>query len=160
MQAKDVIKSTIESSDMILGAYLDGLSDADLLVRPVPGMNPIAWQIGHCISAERGMVEEVRPGTCPPLPEGFDEAHSTDAAKKGEFSGMLPLSEYLTLAKAQRAASLKVIDSLSDSDLEAPTGKDYAPNVAAMMNMLGVHVLMHLGQFVAVRRSLGKPVSI
>ena len=158
--AKEMILATINSSDQILGAYLDGLSDADLLVRPVPGMNPIAWQLGHMIAAERGMVEKVRPGVSPALPVGFDEAYSTDAAKKGEFTGMLPLADYLALAKTQRAASLQVIESLSDADLEAASGVEYAPNVAAMMNMVGVHVLMHLGQFVAVRRVLGKPVMI
>ncbi len=160
MQAKDVIRSTIASSDQILGAYLDGLSDADLLLIPVPGMNPMAWQLGHLISAERGMLEEVRPGVSPALPAGFDDAHSTDAAKKGEFTGMLPLADYLALAKTQRAASLQALETMTDAELEAPTGKDYAPNGAALMNMLGVHVLMHLGQFVAVRRILGKPVSI
>lgn len=160
MQAKDVILSTIASSDQILGAYLDGLSDADILVMPVEGMNPIAWQIGHLIASERGMVEQIRPGVSPALPVGFDEAYSTDAAKKREFSGMLPLADYLALAKTQRAASLQVIESLSDADLDAATGTDYAPNVAALMNMVGVHVLMHLGQFVAVRRALGKPVMI
>jgi hypothetical protein len=29
-----------------------------------------------------------------------------------------------------------------------------------MLNMIGVHPLMHLGQFVAVRRKAGKPVVI
>ena len=107
MQAKDVILSTIASSDHILGTYLDGLSDADILVMPVEGMNPIAWQIGHLIASERGMLEQVRPGVSPALPVGFDEAHSTDAAKKKEFSGMLPLADYLALAKTQRVASLR-----------------------------------------------------
>ena len=160
MQAKDVILMTIASSDQILRAYLDGLSDADLLLVPVAGMNPMAWQIGHLIASERGMVEQVRAGVSPALPAGFAEAHSTDAAKKGDFSGMLPLADYLALSKAQRAASLQVIESMTDAELATETGLDYAANFAALLNMVGVHVLMHLGQFVAVRRALDKPVVI
>ena len=34
--------------------------------------------------------------------------------------------------------------------------REYAPTVAVVLTMLGAHWLMHAGQFVAVRRKLGK----
>ena len=39
------------------------LSDADLLVRPAPSANHIAWQLGHLIASERNLVEAAAPGS-------------------------------------------------------------------------------------------------
>ena len=44
-------------SDFIIKSYLDDLSDADLRLRPVEGMHPIALQLGHLIVAERMFME-------------------------------------------------------------------------------------------------------
>jgi hypothetical protein len=160
MNAKDVIRTTIGSSEFILNAYLKDLSDADLRAKPVAGMNPLAWQLGHLIGAERWFVEKVKPGTAPPLPEGFEQAHSKESAASGDASGFRTKEEYLAIWKPQREASLAALESLPDGALDQPTEIPFAPTVGALMNMVGSHVLMHAGQFAAVRRSLGKPVAI
>lgn len=49
MNVKDVFIRTIEQAAWITGTYLDDLTDGDLLIRPVPGMNHVAWQLGHLI---------------------------------------------------------------------------------------------------------------
>jgi hypothetical protein len=162
MNAKDVIKNTLDSSDMILSRYVEDLADADLLLRPVSGMNHIAWQIGHLIDVEHRFVESVRPGSCPKLPDGFAEHHKMEQARSDDPSHFSTKAEYLTLWKAQRAATKAVLDQLSDAELdEARSGfPPFAPTVGAVFNLLGTHPLMHVGQFVAVRRMLGKPVAI
>ena len=71
MGPKDVIKQTLDMSDFILNKYLDDLSDADLRLRPVEGMHPIALQLGHLIAAERMFIEMVKPGSHPPLARRF-----------------------------------------------------------------------------------------
>ena len=43
MNAKDALKKTLKSTQGMLEMYLSDLSDADLLVRPVPGANHAAW---------------------------------------------------------------------------------------------------------------------
>src|SRR4029077_4502167 len=55
MQAKEVIKTALQSTQNMLSTYLGDLSDADLLVRPVPAANHIAWQLGHLIQSECDM---------------------------------------------------------------------------------------------------------
>jgi len=35
--------------------------------------------------------------------------------------------------------------------------REYAPTVASVLMLLGTHWLMHAGQFVPIRRKLGKP---
>src|SRR6476660_1937305 len=120
MDAKDPIRRTCEMSDNILNAYIGDLADADLLIRPVDGMNHIAWQLGHLISSERGMIEAIKPGSCPPLPEGFDENYSRKDTMSDDPSRFLTKAEYLDLMKAQRTATKAVLDSMTDEELDAP----------------------------------------
>ena len=70
MNARQALKESMDSPTMIAKAYLEDLSDADLLVRPVEGANHIAWQLGHLINSEHSMIELICPGSMPPLPEG------------------------------------------------------------------------------------------
>jgi hypothetical protein len=163
MTAKDAILHTMGMSDRILNSYLGDLSDADLLIRPVEGQNHIAWQLGHLISSERWFVEALRPGSCPPLPEGFDAAHNRDATTSDDPARFLPKQKYVDLYQAQRAATRAVLDSLTDADLDAPgpeRARQIAPTVGATFALMGEHVIMHSGQFVSVRRKLKKPVVI
>jgi len=163
MSPKDALKLSVNMSDFIINAYIGDLSDADLFIRPVPGMNHIAWQLGHLISAEHHFVEMVKPGSCPALPAGFDEAHTKEKTTVDDPAKFYPLSKYQELWKAQRAATLSVLDSVPESDQDKTAPEKYpewAPTVAALLAMGGTHALMHCGQFVAVRRLLGKPVAI
>jgi DinB superfamily len=162
MNAKDVILQSLGFNDTILNAYLSDLSDADLLHRPVPGQNHIAWQLGHLITSERSMLEGIKPGSSPALPEGFVEAHNKDACTSNDSGKFCSKDTYLELFKAQRAASKKVLDELSDTDLDAPAPerlRRMVPTVGGVFSLFGNHVLMHSGQFVSVRRLLKKPIS-
>jgi uncharacterized damage-inducible protein DinB len=162
MQTKDAIRGVLDMSDMVIDSYIKDLSDSELLVRPVEGMNHIAWQLGHIIGAERHFVELVKPGSSPALPEGFEEGHGREANKVDDPSRYYSAARYIELRKAQRAATLAVLDGLGDADFDRKEDKfpPFAPTVGALMNLCGTHPLMHCGQFVAVRRKLGKPVSI
>ncbi len=164
MHAKQAIRQSIDLADMMIGKYLEDLDDAAFLKRPVEGMNTIAWQMGHLISSERNIIEAIKPGTCPALPEGFDAQHSKEAATSDDASKFHKKDEYLALWKAQRDATRAVLESLSDADLDAPGPermRAFCPTVGEALNMMGGgHPMMHAGQFVAVRRALKKPVAI
>jgi hypothetical protein len=161
MGPKDVIRLTLDTSDSIIKRYTADLSDADLQVRPVEGMNPIALQLGHLILAERMFAELVKPGMSPAVPAGFADAHDI-RKQRNDDSGFASKNEYLKLWDAQRAATKAVLDSVPDSDLEDTRGgklPPFAPTVAAILNLAGAHALSHAGQFVAVRRMLKKPIA-
>ncbi len=161
MGPKDIIQKTLDMSDFILKSYLSDLSDADLKLVPVEGMHPIALQLGHMISAERMFAELVKPGNSPPLPAGFEDAHSTKNPPKDD-SKYLTKDEYVKLYESQRAVIKAILDVVPDSDLEdTRDGKlpQFAPTVADVLNIAGVHSLNHSGQFVAVRRMLKKPIA-
>jgi DinB superfamily len=161
MGPKDIINKTLEMSDFTLKSYVGDLSDADLKLVPIEGMNPIALQLGHLISAERTFAEMIKPGSSPPLPAGFDEAHSLKD-RDGDDSRFLSKDAYMKLYEAQRAVTKAVIEATPDAEMtDTREGKlpEWAPTVADVLNLAGAHSLMHSGQFVAVRRMLKKPIA-
>lgn len=161
MGPKDVIRKTLDMSDHCIKSYVKDLSDADLLLTPIEGMHPIALQLGHLISSERRLKELVKPASSPPLPEGFEEAHDIKKAD-GDASRFKGRDEYLKLWDEQRAATISLLDSVGDAELDdTRDGKlpPFAPTVGAVLNMAGIHALNHSGQFVAVRRLLKKPIA-
>jgi uncharacterized damage-inducible protein DinB len=162
MTSKDVINNTLTMSEQVIQSYLNDLTDSDLLVRPIPGMNHIAWQLGHLIGAERHFVELIAPGSSPALPADFEEGHGRQKFNEDDPAKFYPLARYQELWAAQRAATRAVLDRQSDADLDrtAENFPPFANTVGALLNLCGTHPLMHAGQFVAVRRKLGKPIAM
>jgi hypothetical protein len=163
MNAKDAIRTALTSTQFLLGRYVSDLSDADLLIRPVPNANHIAWQLGHLISAEQMLLgnKNIPGATYPELPAGFAERHNKQTAPMDPPKGFGTKEEYMGLFNKFREATLANLAKLSDADLDKPTTGDmakYAPTVAALYLLQSNHTLMHAGQFSVVRRKLGKPV--
>lgn len=160
MNARDAIKASFAMPDMICRRYLDDLKDADLLVRPVPGANHIAWQLGHLITSERAIVEAACPGSMPALPAGFAEKHNKDAAGNDDPKAFCKKDEYLKLYDQVRAATFKALDTVKEADFDKPGPEKYrqiCPTVASIFLMQPEHWTMHAGQWAIVRRKLGKP---
>lgn len=159
MTAKDVIKQVVEFCHMVVGHYLDDLKDEDLMVRAVPGSNHLAWQLGHLISGDCHMLATL--GHTPPaLPEGFEAQHTKETASSDDASKFCAKQTYVELAGQTKAAVLAALAATPEADLEkaAPESmRAYAATVSAALTMLGTHWLMHAGQFVMIRRKLGRP---
>lgn len=151
------------TSDMVCGAYLGDLTNEDLMHRPHPGCNHINWQVGHLISSDYNMCNGVFPGTLPELPAGFAERYSKETTGSDDPAEFVPGDQLKELAHKQREAIVAKLETLKESDLDAPSPeamRAYAPNVGAVMNMLGSHWMMHAGQWVIVRRQLGRDIVI
>lgn len=163
MNAKDVIRATIQHANRVVDAYLADLSDEDIKFRPVEGMNSIAWQLGHLIAAQAYFLEAIRPGSAPPLPAGFAEVYDRGGDAKCDPSKYLTKAGYRELLQAQRTATDALIESLPEDQLDLPGPErlaSIAPRVGDLLNLIGTHPLMHVGQWVATRRALGKPTAI
>ena len=161
MNAKDAIKISLTSTRDMVVWYLSDLSDADLLVRPAPTANHIAWQLGHLISSEIHFGKQVPNATYPVLAAGFEEQHKPPAAAVDPPKGFKTKAEYLDLFGKVREATLANVARLSDADLDKPTTgtmAKFAPTIGALLLMTSNHTLMHTGQFTVVRRKLGKPI--
>lgn len=160
MNAKEPIKSHLNSTRFLIGWFLEDLSDADLLKRPVPTANHIAWQFDHVLASEAKMIQGQLPDAkYPPLPAGFAEKHANDMASTD--SGFSTKQEYLKLFNSVRDATIAALEQMPDADLDkATTGQmaQFAPRLVDFFTLVGNHTMMHAGQFTVVRRALGKPV--
>lgn len=160
MNAREAIKLSIGSAQFVTLGYLEDLTDEQLMMRPHPKCNHINWQFGHLIASEREMVEGACPGAMPPLPAGFEEKYNRQTAASDDPALFCTKAELLAAFHQQRAATLAALDKLSDSDLDKPgpeSMRSYAPTIASLFELQGGHYLMHAGQWVIVRRQLGKP---
>ena len=162
MTAKDVFTMTIDTAHWITTTYLNDLSDADMLTRPLPGMNHTAWQLGHLICSEHTMISTLGH-KMPELPAGFAAAHAKDSAASDDPARFAKKADYLALMTKMHDATKAAMKATPDADLDKPgpeSMRSYAPTVGAVFNLIGTHEFMHHGQIVALRRTLGKPVVI
>jgi hypothetical protein len=159
MKANDVFAHLMEFNHMLVRTYVDDLSDADLLVRSVPGTNHIAWQLGHIISGSKMMLQSIGQ-PAPELPAGFDAKHTRETASIDDPAKFCKKDEYLSLLDGMKAASLAAFAAIPESDLDKPGPeqmRQYAPTVGSVLMMISNHWMMHIGQFIPIRRKLGKP---
>jgi hypothetical protein len=160
VDTRQALKTTIVSGQSIVESYLGDLSDADLMVRALPGTNHIAWQLGHLLTAEHDMVDLVRPKSMPELPAGFREKHSKETSKSDDPKAFLTKAAYLDVFKKQRAGTLAALETMSDTDLDRPAPeplRGFLKTMGEVFSMQGTHWVMHAGQWALIRRKLGKP---
>ncbi|MEZ6060269.1 MAG: DinB family protein [Planctomycetaceae bacterium] len=163
MDAKAAIKETLSLSNMVLSSYISDLTDAELMKRPAAGCNHVAWQLGHLISSECGMLNGIQPGAAPELPEGFDEKHSKENATSDDSSDFLTKEQYTELAGKVHDAVTACLDAYPSEKLDDPSPEAYRsmfPTMGSIFLLIATHPMMHAGQLVPLRRQLGKPVVI
>lgn len=157
MDSRGAIKMALEMSSFVALGYLQDLSDEQLMQRPHPDCNHINWQIGHLITAENQLINQVKPGAMPPLPAGFSDKYTKDTAKINDPKAFVKKDELLKLHAEQRKATFAALEKTTDDEFDKPTGVHYASTVAAMFSLQASHWLMHSGQWVIVRRQNGLP---
>ncbi len=161
MNTQDAIRASADLCRMVLKSYVGDLEDSELMKRPGEGCNHLAWQLGHLISSECDLLEVVKPGASIDLPEGFKETHSTDNVGENDPAKFNTKAQYLELFDKVYDATLAALATASDEELDAPAPdnfKDFAPTIGHVYALIATHPMMHAGQFVPVRRALGKPV--
>lgn len=162
MNGSQAIVEVLNSTKGFLEWFVADFSEADLLVRPVPGANHAAWQIGNVITGDLFLVKDAIPtAEFPELPPGFADLHGAKGAKQEGPEGFLTKAEYLKLFAEFRAATVAAVEKLTDAELDAAnTGKyaSMADTMGKMFVLVANHTLMHAGQISVIRRKLEKPV--
>src|ERR1700750_1296123 len=98
MDLKDGVRTQFKVADFFVDSYLSDITAEEMLKRPAPGANHIAWPLGDLISGGTRLAEAAKPGSMPALPEGFPERHSKDTAASDNPKDFLTKEEYLALA--------------------------------------------------------------
>ena len=159
MNFKDAVRATMNTADFMVESYLSDITPHEMFVRPAPGANHVAWQLGHLISAETRLVEAAAPGSMPALPDGFAERHNKETASSDNRADFLSKDEYLKLAKTVRVATLKALENISDAELDKPVSGRVPPFVKRGGDCFvtaGGHWILHAGQWVVLRCHLGR----
>lgn len=161
MNAKEVLKITLNTSMRVLKMYLEDLSDSDLLLRTTPNANHVAWQIGHLIVSEANIPRQIPSAKLTELPAGFAPRYTKATANNDSPADFDKKADLMALYDRVRINTFATLDSLSEADLDVKTTGPMArlmPNYGALFNLLALHAMMHAGQVTSLRRLLGKPV--
>ena len=106
-------------------------------------------------------MDSVQPGAAAELPAGFAEKHSKEAAGEDDPAKFCTKQEYLDLLDKAQAATFDAIEKMDESDLDKPAPEkfiEFFPTAGHILILIATHQMMHAGQFVPVRRALGKPI--
>lgn len=163
MNGVQAVQAALQSTQGLATWFVSDLSDDDILVRPVPGANHIAWQLGNIIGGDIFLVNAELPDVkYPEIPAGFVELHgSQGTGKDGKEAGFLSKAEYVALLEQIRAVTVAAAGKLTDADLDKPCSPQmatFAKTIGDLFIGVANHTMMHAGQFSVVRRKLGKPV--
>jgi hypothetical protein len=162
MTPNQLLVDLLEGNVNFVKMTLADFTDAEMLVRPAPGANHAAWQLGHLIVAETNLTNAaMRDGTMPELPAGFADKFNKKTASIDDAGAFPKKSELLELFVRQRAATVQWAKALTSQDMAQPAPeriRPVAPTVAHLAAFYPSHVTMHLGQWQVIRRKLGKPV--
>ena len=159
MNANEAIKSALDTAEMISMAYLEDLTDEEMMMRPIDGCNHIKWQVGHLIGSENKMINSCCPGAMPDLPAGFAARYTSEHSASDDNTAFDSKADLLALYKQQRAGTLVALAGLSEQQLDAEAHesiRSYAPTVGAAFIMQDTHWMMHAGQWAVLRRKLGR----
>lgn len=157
MDARQAIRCGLDMAQHVALAYVEDLTDAELMLRPHPQCNHINWQLGHLIVSEHDLLSTEGGFVMPPLPEGFAAKYTKETQRSDNPGDFATKAELLRAAAEQRQGTLAALEKVTEADLDRPTKLDYAPTLGALFSLQGSHWLMHAGQWVIVRRQLGKP---
>ena len=156
----DHVRSSIELPERIVDAYLRDLDSRELLIRPHPSANHIAWQLGHLLVSEAKHFRAVREDSISPIPFEFLQRHAKERAKEDE--DFLSKEVYVERMLLHRKEMREVLSTFSDDELSSPSPdsvKYLGPTVACVFTGNAGHWMMHVGQWAVVRRLLQKPIA-
>jgi hypothetical protein len=140
--------------------HLADLSDADLLVRPVPGANHAAWQLGHLIGFNAMVLNTVAPMSSLKLPAKLPDFADRQSSASDDASGFHTKSELLSALEECESALLTAVGTMTAEDFARPAPeavRAFAPTLGVLLLMVPMHSAMHVGQIQVIRRKLGRP---
>jgi len=160
MKAVELIRISLDQSKGWIMGLLCDMKDAPLTSpTPVGGNHPL-WVLGHLTYSEAELTKEFVLGQPNPLVEWKDvfgprSQPVTDASQYPSFDDVLAKFE------ETRAETLRILESLSDTDLDKPSKapdeiKEFFGTVGQCLSGVAIHFTYHGGQVADARRAIGR----
>jgi len=160
MKTKDAIKFALTFSDKAVLGAIDEMSDAPTTFPTQNGGCHPLWVLGHLTLVE-GMIPEVLFGEENPAAEWqqYFRQGSQPVSDAGQYPSILEVrKKYLQL----RERNMKLLDSLSEQDLDKPTKAppkglehEFATYGQTFM-VLALHQTMHRSHVTDAQRTAGR----
>lgn len=136
-------------------------SDDDWYFSTCPNSNPAIWIVAHLGLADNYFMSRFRP-ELDQKPAGWDKLFWFGSEMKEDRSLYPNSSEIVDYYRERRVAWLKLIDDLTDEELNRPAppaGSSSpiagAPNLGQVLLFAPVHEGIHVGQLTVCHRGLG-----
>ncbi len=168
MDFRDVTKSALTEYRQHLDRALDGLTPTELHWQPTPTSNHILWTVWHIARVEDRWImtyvadeEEVwiRDRWCEKLRLPSEGSGGGNSAEEVAAFPDIPVSELLTYHDAVRENSFRIIDGMTEADLdksypEKRGGSADAPSIHWVLGHVAVEEAQHVGQIAYIRGML------
>ncbi len=157
----DALARTVEGAERLL----DGLSDDDLVHRPTPDANSIAWLVWHLTRVQDDHVADVAGLEQVYTAQGYAERFGLPAADTGYSHSSAQVAEVrapadllLDYLRAVHAQTVGWLGGVSEEDLDRVVDERWDPPVTLGVRLVSVadDDAQHLGQAAYVKGLLGK----
>jgi len=133
----------------------------DWIFQVHPKANHAMWIAGHVALVDNSFISKFRPELAK-KPEGWDELFWSKSQPTADVSRYPSSDEVLAYYRERRATLLRVLDELSEEELQGPAPPEGArsplagaPNMGHAFIFAAQHELMHAGQLTVAHRALG-----
>ena len=163
MNAIDLLRFQLDVSKNLTANLLADMSDAPLAQPTSKGGNHPMWVAGHLAFAEANLTNYILQGKANPL-DGWKDMFGRGSEPSTDASKYPPFEEVLARWDEVRASTLKILDGLSEADLDKPSanppeGREAFFNTyGKVFAIVGLHAAMHRGQVADARRASNRPV--
>ncbi len=160
MNGTAAIKALLEQGRQWLMALISDMKDSATAFPTPKGGNHPLWVLGHVVHSEASVVARFIHGQEDPLAQwsSLFGMGSTPVADAGRYPS---IDELMAEFEKVRASTLKLLDSYTDADLDAPSKapadlKAMFGTVGQCLVSLGLHCAFHAGQVADARRASGR----
>ncbi|HEY3738779.1 MAG TPA: DinB family protein [Bryobacteraceae bacterium] len=160
MTAKQTIQLALTMSDGAVFSAIEKISDQPTAF-PTPngGCHPL-WVVGHLAMVE-SIIPHVLYGETPQIPD-WQSLFGQDTQPVADAAAYPPFAEVKAKYRELRERNLKLLDSLSDADLDRPSKnppagreREFATFGSSFLT-LSVHQLLHRGNVTDSLRAIGR----
>jgi hypothetical protein len=125
MAMTDLLAANFASNLDLLKKHLADFTDADMLVRPVPGANHAAWQIGHLAVFEVMLCGIFAPEAGLKLPDGSDKTYGKEGAASDDAGHFFKKDEGPQILTDACDALAGWVKTRTDADLAKPAPEQF-----------------------------------